>query len=85
MTISNTYFNLKNTWNVSFELFLIAFPFNIIEVKYRKRYICPHETAFDYFFLSFLFFYFSIEMNTYLLKKNISNLPHFCVTQTFKL
>lgn len=56
MTISNTYFNLKNTWNVSFELFLIAFPFNIIEVKYRKRYICPLETAFDYFFFLFSFF-----------------------------
>lgn len=65
-------FQYQNTWNLSFELFLIAFPFNIIEVKYRKLCICSLETAFDYFFfLSFLF----LHRNEHLKKKNISNLP----------
>lgn len=74
-------FQYQNTWNLSFELFLIAFPFNIIEVKYRKLCICSLETAFDYFFfLSFLF----LHRNEHLKKKNISNLPLLLCHTNFK-
>ena len=76
-------FQSQNTWNLSFELFLIAFPFNIIEVEYRKLCICPLETAFDYFFfLSFFLFYFFIERTS--TKKTSRIYLYFCVTQTLK-
>lgn len=74
-------FQSQNTWNLSFELFLIAFPFNIIEVEYRKLCICSLETAFDYFFfLSFLF----LHRNEHLQKKTSRIYLYFYVTQTLK-
>lgn len=74
-------FQSQNTWNVSFELFLIAFPFNIIEVKYRKTVYLFSRDSFRLFFLSFFF----IFPNKHLPIKKKKHLEFiFCVARTFK-